>query len=120
MAGVERKCREREGETMILHISGKVHELETGRPVKGLTVEAYDADAFSDDLLGSTQTDDEGRYDVSTPSRRGLFRERPDAYILLKDPKGRTLKSTRSSHLRDINEDVVINVPISCYKLVEA
>lgn len=105
---------------MILHISGKVHELETGRPVKGLTVEAYDADAFSDDLLGSTQTDDEGRYDVSTPSRRGLFRERPDAYILLKDPKGRTLKSTRSAHLRDINEDVVIDVPISCYKLVEA
>ncbi len=105
---------------MILHISGKVHELETGRPVKGLTVEAYDADAFSDDLLGSTQTDDDGRYDVSTPSRRGIFLERPDAYILLKDPKGRTLKSTRSSHLRDINEDVVINVPISCYKLVEA
>lgn len=105
---------------MILHISGKVHELETGRPVKGLIVEAYDADAFSDDLLGSTQTDNEGRYDVRTPSRRGIFRERPDAYILLKDPKGRTLKSTRSSHMRDINEDVVIDVPISCFKLVEA
>lgn len=105
---------------MILHISGKVHELETGRPVKGLIVEAYDADAFSDDLLGTAQTDDDGHYDVPTPSRTGLLRARPDAYILLKDGKGRTLKSTRSRHLRDIDEDVVIDVPISCYKLLEA
>jgi hypothetical protein len=105
---------------MILHISGRVRELETGRPVAGLTVEAYDADALSDDLLGSAKTDEEGHYEVETRSRIGFFRERPDAYILLKDPKGRTLKSTRSSHLKDIDKDVVIDVPVSCYKLVEA
>jgi hypothetical protein len=105
---------------MVLHISGKVREIETGRPVAGITVEAYDADAFSDDLLGSTQTDEEGHYDVPTKSRQGFFRDRPDAYILLKDGKGHTLKSTRSSHLEDIDKDVVIDVPISCYKLVEA
>jgi hypothetical protein len=105
---------------MILHISGKVRELETGRPVAGVTVEAYDADAFRDDLLGSTQTNEEGHYDVPTKARVGFFLERPDAYILLKDGNGRTLKSTRSSHMRDIDEDVVIDVPISCFKLVEA
>jgi hypothetical protein len=105
---------------MILQISGRVCELETGRPVVGLTVEAYDADAFSDDLLGSAQTDGNGHYQVSTPSRVGLLRERPDVYILLKDHQGRALKSTRSSHLRDVDKDVVIDVPISCYKLLEA
>jgi hypothetical protein len=105
---------------MILHISGKVRELETGRPVRGITVEAYDADALHDDLLGRTETDENGHYDVPTRSRVGFFRERPDAYILLKDGNGRTLKSTRSAHLRDIEEDVVIDVPISCYKLVDA
>jgi len=105
---------------MILHISGKVRELETGRPVSGITVEAYDADAIHDDLLGRTQTDSEGRYEVPTKARLGFFRERPDAYIILKDGNGRTLKSTRSTHLRDIEKDVVIDVPISCYKLVEA
>ena len=108
------------GEKMILHISGKVRELETGRPVAGVTVEAYDADAFRDDLLGSSQTDEDGHYDVPTKARVGFFRERPDAYIMLKDGNGRTLKSTRGSHMRDIDEDVVIDVPISCYKLVEA
>jgi hypothetical protein len=94
--------------------------METGRPVAGITVEAYDADVFSDDLLGTAQTDEEGRYAVQTKARLGIFRERPDAYIMLKDPKGRTLKSTRSGQLRDIEKDVVIDVPISCYKLVEA
>lgn len=105
---------------MILHISGKVRELETGRPVAGLTVEAYDADAIHDDLLGSARTDHDGHYEVPTKARVGFFHERPDAYILLKDDKGRTLKSTRCTHLRDIEKDVVIDVPISCYKLVEA
>lgn len=105
---------------MKLHISGKVHELETGRPIQGLTVEAYDADAFSDDLLGRSQTDADGHYDVPTASRVGWLRERPDAYILLKDPTGRTLKSTRSSHLKDIDKDVIIDVPVSCFKLLEA
>jgi len=105
---------------MVLHISGRVRESETGRPVAGITVEAYDADTLSDDLLARTQTDDEGHYQVETKSRLGLFRERPDAYIILKDGKGRTLKSTRGSHLKDIEKDVVIDVPVSCYKLVEA
>lgn len=105
---------------MILHISGKVRELETGRPVSGVTVEAYDADAIHDDLLETAQTDDDGHYEVPTKARVGFFHERPDAYIILKDGKGRTLKSTRSTHLRDIEKDVVIDVPISCYKLVEA
>lgn len=105
---------------MILHISGKVRESETGRPVKGITVEAYDADALHDDLLGRTETDENGHYDVPTKSRLGFFRERPDAYIILKDKNGKTLKSTRSAHLRDIEEDVVIDVPISCYRLLDA
>jgi hypothetical protein len=105
---------------MILHISGKVWALETGRPVAGVTVEAYDADAIQDDLLGTAQTDAEGHYEVPTKARVGFFHERPDAYVVLKDGKGRTLKSTRSSHLRDIEKDVVIDVPISCYKLVDA
>ena len=105
---------------MILHISGTVREMETGRPVAGTTVEVYDADAIHDDLLGRTQTDEAGRYDVSTKSRLGFFRERPDVYVMLKDGKGRTLKSTRSAYLHNVEKDVVIDLPISCYKLVEA
>jgi hypothetical protein len=105
---------------MLLHISGNVREMETGRPISGITVEAYDADLFNDNLLGRTQTDDKGHYDVPVKARVGIFLERPDAYVLLKDDMGRTLKSTRSSHLREIDEDVVIDVPLSCYKLLDA
>jgi hypothetical protein len=105
---------------MAIHITGRVLESETGRPVAGIPVEVYDADIWSDDLLGRTQTDEDGRYRVETKARLGVFRERPDPYVLLKDGRGRTLKSTRSSHLQDITGDVVIDVPISCYKLVEA
>ncbi len=105
---------------MILHISGKVSESETGRPVAGLTVEAYDADTLHDDLLGRSATDGNGRYDITTKARIGIFHERPDAYVVLKDKSGHILKSTRKSYLRDIEHDVVIDVPISCYKLVEA
>jgi hypothetical protein len=105
---------------MVLHISGSVREIETGRPVSGMTVEVYDADAFDDDLLGRAKTDAQGRYAVETPSRQGLLRERPDPYVVLKDDKGRRLRSTRSSHLKNIDRDVTIDVPISCYQLVHS
>jgi len=105
---------------MAIQITGRVQEMETGRSVAGITVEVYDADVLTDDLLGRTQTDRDGRYRVETKAHLGLFRERPDPYVVLKDGQGRTLKSTRSSHLHDIEQNVVIDVPISCYKLVEA
>lgn len=105
---------------MIVNISGRVSELETGRPVPGVTVEAYDADVFTDDLLGRAKTDPDGRYLVPTKSRTGFFHERPDPYVVLKDGQGRLLKSTRADRLKDIRSDVVIDVPVSCFKLVEA
>ena len=103
---------------MSFEIKSKVVALETGRGVQGLTVEAYDADLLYDDKLGVGETDSAGGCRI--PVHVGFFSiDRPDVYLVVKSKDGRVLSSTRGAFLRNVTEDVSIEVPIPCFRLVE-
>ena len=104
---------------MSFEIKSRVIALETGRGVKGLIVEAYDADLIHDDKLGVGETDSEGF--CCLPIHVGFFSlDRPDVYLVVKSKAGRVLASTRGAFLHDVTKDVSIEVPIPCFRLVEA
>ena len=103
---------------MSFEIKSKVIALETGHGIKGLTVEAYDADLLFDEKLGVGETDSDG--DCCIPVQLGFFSlDRFDVYLVVKSRDGRVLSSTRGAFLRDVAKDVSIEVPIPCFRLVE-
>jgi hypothetical protein len=104
---------------MSFEVKSRVIALETGRGVKGLTVEAYDADLIHDDKLGVGETDSDGACRI--PVHVGFFSlDRPDVYLVVKSRQGRVLSSTRGAYLHDVTKDVSIEVPIPCFRLLEA
>lgn len=104
---------------MSFTIKSRVVQMETGRGVAGLDVEAFDADVIQDDFLGAGKTDAGGACTIAV--RTGWLQlDRPDVYLVVETAQGRVLASTRGAFLRDVTKDVSIEVPISCYRLVEA
>ena len=104
---------------MKFEIKSKVVALETGRPLQGLRVQALDADILHDDPLGTGETDADGICRIAV--KTGFLQlDRPDVYLLVKAKDGRVLSSTRGSFLRDVEHDVSIEVPIPCFRLLEA
>ena len=79
---------------MGLTISGTVRIEESRQGIADLMVEAYDADLFMDDLLGSAKTDTRGVYSIACQDR-DEFNDRPDVYLLVKTADGQLLHSTR-------------------------
>ena len=77
-------------------LSGTVSERESGRPLAGLVVRAFDKDLIHDDYLGSATTDAEGRYEVrfTRAAFRDLFEHHPDLYVRIYDAAGREVGST--------------------------
>lgn len=69
-------------------VSGKVTDAATGRPLAGVTVEAYGDRRFT------AMTDDEGRYELSVPSYVTGVSMRVDGYQLLLKPVGSNPAST--------------------------
>ena len=51
-------------------IRGFLREKETGVPLSGLFVKAYDKDLLFDDLLGSAISDARGHFEIVTELRR--------------------------------------------------
>ena len=47
-----------------MRVLGTVVEKESGRPLEGLLVRAYDKDLLRDDHLGDTHTDASGRFEI--------------------------------------------------------
>lgn len=64
-------------------ISGLVKEKESGVPLAGLFVKAYDKDLLFDDLLGSGVTDKQGVFEIifGPDDFREFFEARPDIYF---------------------------------------
>jgi|GEM_PF-2371236 len=68
-----------------------------GSPVNDLTVRVFDKDRKLDDLLGETNTDENGAFSVTYHERD--FKETgenlPDLYVMVSDAAGKLLYSTR-------------------------
>jgi hypothetical protein len=78
-------------------IRGQVRNSENRTGIKGLLIEAYDADFFFDDKLGSAITDAEGSFKI-TYSRKDfqhLFDKKPDLYLVIRGADGKKIFSTR-------------------------
>jgi class 3 adenylate cyclase len=84
-------------------ISGVLTEQNTGRPLPGLLVRAYDKDFVFDDYLGRTSSDRDGCFEIRFTEDlfRDLFERNPDVYLRIYDASGTnqihsTLKRVRA------------------------
>jgi hypothetical protein len=83
-----------------MRVIGTVIDDETGRPLEGLRVRAFDKDLVFDDRLGEVATDAEGRFEIvySESMYRDFQETEPDIYIRIYDPSGeRLLYSTEDA-----------------------
>lgn len=84
---------------MIFKIIGQIVEKESGQGLPGLTVKAYDKDWIYDDLLGSVETDREGKFEMVYEGRdfQELFERNPDIYLRVKNAALQDIYSTEDS-----------------------
>jgi hypothetical protein len=85
-----------------MRLYGTVVEEESGRPLEGLLVRAYDQDLISDDHLGDTRTNAAGRFEIeySEVQFRDLHETLPDLYLRVFDPSGERLLHTTEREVR--------------------
>lgn len=81
-------------------VSGIVVEAESGRPLVGLLVRAFDRDVVKDDPLGAATTDIEGRFVIRFGPHefRDFLEMQPDLYLRVFDATASVeIHSTRSA-----------------------
>ena len=80
-------------------VRGLITARDSGTGLAGLTVSACDRDLLFDDLLGETQTDEAGAFEIAYTAERfqGLFDRQPDIYLIVKAPDGTVLHSTAAN-----------------------
>lgn len=72
-------------------VVGRVVHSESGEPVKGVTVRAYDKDLVKDDFLGEMVTGADGTFRIEFPQSAydtavSVAEGRPDIYLRLSHP----------------------------------
>ncbi len=74
-------------------VEGTIEELETGRPLAGLIVRAFDKDLLFDDKLGFSITDELGRFLIqfTDDTFRDFAETSPDLYLRIYDSTGESL-----------------------------
>jgi carotenoid cleavage dioxygenase len=79
-----------------------VVEKESGRPLEGLVVRAYDKDLVRDDHLGDTHTDASGRFQIeySEVQYKDLHETLPDLYLRIFDASGKRMLHTTEDAVR--------------------
>jgi len=79
-------------------VFGTVTDIQ-GEPAAGLTVRIFDRDRKYDDLLGETETDENGDFSVTYHERDfAETRENlPELYVMVSDTSGKTLYSSREN-----------------------
>lgn len=85
-----------------MRVVGTVVEEESGRPLEGLIVRAYDKDLIVDDHLGDVRTSTEGRFEIeySETQFRDLHETLPDVYLRVFDATGKRLLHTTENAVR--------------------
>jgi hypothetical protein len=99
-----------------MRVVGTVVEEESGRPLPGLVVRAYDKDILFDDRLGSVQTNASGEFEIAyTETQFRDFNEtQPDLYVKVFDASGKNvLYSSKKSVRRgaEVLERYEIRIP---------
>jgi hypothetical protein len=86
-----------------MRVVGTVVEQESGKPLAGLRVKAYDKDLLSDDKLGlDAVTDAAGKFEISYSEAhfRDFNETEPDIYIRVFDASGKKLLYTTEKAVR--------------------
>lgn len=103
-----------------MRVHGTVVEEESGKPLAGLLVRAFDQDLIFDDKLGNSITDADGKFDIryTEAQYRDHAEVEPDIYIRVFDGSGAKLLYTTEKAVRK-NADLVeyFDVKIPAAKL---
>jgi hypothetical protein len=98
-------------------VGGTITDAESGRPIAGLRVRAYDKDFFRDQLLGDGSTDENGRFEIrfdrddfTGPLIR--LERHPDIFLVVFDADGRQVHSTERSISVDAGRETTIDLRI--------
>ena len=85
-----------------MRVVGTVVEEESGKPLAGLWVRAYDKDWVFDDKLGDTLTNAEGKFEIKYTEAmfRDLEETLPDVYIRIYDQTKKKLPYTSEKAVR--------------------
>jgi hypothetical protein len=103
-----------------MRVIGTIVEQESGKPLEGLLVRAYDKDWVFDDDLGETTTDASGRFELSYSEYqfRDLEETQPDVYVRVYDADGsRLLYSSEKSVRRSAQATERFDIRIPGEKL---
>ncbi len=104
---------------MIIKIRGLIREAETEIALPGFFVKAYDKDLLFDDLLGSTYTDKDGRFEILTEPEdfRDFFDVKPDIYLKIFGPDAKKLLYSTEHAIRwnaGKFEEFDVRIPRDC------
>lgn len=80
----------RQSDRDAFRVFGTIEEEETGRPLPGLVVRAFDRDLIIDDKVGFTSTDEDGRFEIrfNRQDFRDFGESHPDLYLRVYDASG--------------------------------
>ncbi|WP_353480360.1 hypothetical protein [Haliscomenobacter sp.] len=104
---------------MAFKIKGLIFEKESGLPVAGLRVRAYDKDLLYDDLLGNAITDQNGQFEIEYTERdfQELLEGNPELYLnILTGPRDLIHKEVVSSKIADMS-DINLRIELDRKKL---
>ncbi|MFX0199162.1 MAG: hypothetical protein ACFFCW_23815 [Candidatus Hodarchaeota archaeon] len=101
-------------------IRGIVYELESRRPLPNIVIRAYDRDFLYDDLLGETETDKSGNFEIHYTEKdfKELFEKKPDVYFRLYDRASkRIIHSTGNSVEWNVGADEFFEIAVPRHKI---
>ena len=101
-----------------MRVVGTIVEEESGKPIAGLVVKAFDKDLLFDDKLGTTKTDANGRfrmdYSAIDFSLVAGMETAPELYVRVLDPTGKKVLWTSEKAIRknpQVEERYDIKIP---------
>ena len=96
-------------------VGGTIREKETGRPVPGLVVCAFDEDHFDDDFLGECETDEAGKFEIQFTDAdfKDFLESKPDLYLSVFVPgNDEPIHDTSHAVRKDAGEEEFYDIEI--------